>query len=305
MGNGDWNDGMSGVGKFGKGESVWLGWFLCTVIEGMERLEQIAGTSGRYSENEYLCGEFAGIREKIRTAIESSAWDRDHYMRAFYDNGRPLGVWSDSECCIDSVSQSWSVISCCGNEKRRKEAISTALKHLADREHGVIKLLTPPFGGVSDGMSQSPGYIAAYPPGVRENGAQYTHAAIWLAKAFLMEEDSETGYELVSMINPVNHSRTLAEANVYKSEPYAVAADVLSEGKNAGRGGWTWYTGSASWLYRVILEDMLGVRRCGDVLEVNPRLPAEWRGNASVSVKVYGKIYDIDLGKGKQIIKIV
>ena len=258
IGSCDWNDGMNYVGKEGRGESVWLGWFLCTVLKRMAFLADCMGDSGQ---------PYQRHAEVLAANIEHSAWDQDHYIRAFYDDGSPMNV-------VDSISQSWSVISGFGDRERSKSALTKADARLVDRENGLIKLLDPPFDGTSD--SENPGYIAMYPPGIRENGAQYTHGALWLAKAFLMLGDADRGYELLSMINPINHTMTMASAMKYKTEPYAVAADVCAADRLTGRGGWSWYTGSAAWMYRIMVEDLLGVKCQEGKLLIQPNLPSSW-----------------------------
>ena len=258
IGSCDWNDGMNYVGKEGRGESIWLGWFLCHVLERMSFLTELMGESGQ---------DYRKAAETISLNIESSAWEQDHYIRAFYDDGTPMNI-------VDSISQSWSVISGFGDKERSKSALKIADARLVDKENGIVKLLDPPFDVESD--SENPGYIAMYPPGVRENGAQYTHGALWLAKAFIMIGNPDRGYELLSMINPVNHTVTMADAMKYKTEPYAVAADVCAADKISGRGGWSWYTGSAAWMYRIIVEDLLGIKCRKGKLIIDPNLPSSW-----------------------------
>lgn len=282
MGGGDWNDGMNCVGGKGKGESVWLGWFLCSVLDAMTRMSRIIGEVTSY----------AAESEKLAAAIEQCAWDGGWYLRAFYDDGEKLGSAANSQCIIDSLSQSWSVISGKGKRERTEIALSSAEKNLVDYERGIIKLLTPPFRRETDLSRNDPGYISAYPAGVRENGAQYTHAAVWLAKAMLLAGRQESGYEMIQMLNPVNHSRTATEANRYKTEPYVIAADVYSDDRNSGRGGWTWYTGAAGWYYRTILEDLLGLSKRGDRLCVSPRLPSGWNGY-TIRYQYGGSLYQI------------
>lgn len=277
MKGGDWNDGMNRVGIKGKGESVWLGWFLCCCLRAVCKLSLLVPACE--ADRRALLSE----ADQIAAAIEKNAWDGNWYVRAFCDDGKILGSSSSSECMIDSISQSWSVLSGYGDPERSKTALLSAERFLVDAENGVIKLLTPPF---TEASITDVGYIASYPPGIRENGAQYTHAAIWLAKAFFQigrkdPEFAQKGRRLLEMLNPVNHSRTRLEAARYKTEPYAVAADVYS-GSNLGRGGWSWYTGSAAWLYLVILEEFLGfsVRNYGKdgsaELLLNPSVPQEW-----------------------------
>lgn len=259
IGSCDWNDGMNNVGKNGRGESVWLGWFLCTVLDRMAYLARITGDRGKpYLEE----------ARSLAESIEKSAWQEDHYIRAFYDNSEPMNI-------VDSISQSWSVISGYGDRQRSQTAVNLAAARLVDRENGIIRLLTPPFDIESE-KAENPGYIAMYPPGIRENGAQYTHGALWLAKAFLLLDNWDKGYELLSMLNPIHHAMTMADAVKYKTEPYAVAADICSEGRVAGRGGWSWYTGSAAWMYRIIVEDLLGIKCRNGKVTLTPRLPSSW-----------------------------
>ena len=277
MKGGDWNDGMNRVGRKGKGESIWLGWFLCYCIRAVCKMS----LSAPFCEldRHTLLAE----ADRLAESIETNAWDGSWYLRAYCDDGKVLGSSSSPECMIDSIAQSWSVLSGCGDSERSKMAILSAERFLVDSENSVIKLLTPPF---TEASVCDVGYIASYPPGIRENGAQYTHAAIWLARAFFRRgrEDpqlAEKGRRLLEMLNPVNHSRTRLEAARYKVEPYAVAADIYS-GSNIGRGGWSWYTGSAAWLYLVMLEDLLGFtvknseKDGAAELALNPSVPPEW-----------------------------
>lgn len=267
MGSGDWNDGMNTVGNGRLGESVWLGWFLYSILQDfipLCRLRQDPARADRYRSH---C-------EKIRTALEEEGWDGSWYRRAYFDDGTPLGSVRNSECRIDSIAQSWSVISGAARPSRREEAMAAVEKYLIDREEGIIKLLTPPF----DASALEPGYIKGYVPGVRENGGQYTHAATWVVLAFAMLGDGEKAWELFHMINPVNHARTPIEYARYKAEPYVMAADVYSVAPNAGRGGWTWYTGAAGWLYRIGVEHMVGISRRGDYLLIDPCIPGGWSG---------------------------
>lgn len=281
MKGGDWNDGMNRVGIQGKGESVWLGWFLCYCLKAMDKMSLLM----RASETQRL--SLQREARKLCESIENNAWDGAWYIRAFCDNGRILGSRHSNECIIDSIAQAWAVLSEEGNPERCKRALLSAEQHLADYEHGIIKLLTPPF---SVDSVDDVGYIAAYPAGIRENGAQYTHAAVWLGRAFIrlgkdIKDDNliEKGRKIIKAINPVNHTRTELEVSVYKIEPYAVAADIYS-GANAGRGGWSWYTGSASWLYQTVLEDLLGfsvknseVNGCAEAI-LSTCFPEKWGG---------------------------
>ncbi|MFH0780806.1 MAG: glucoamylase family protein [Pseudomonadota bacterium] len=267
IGSCDWNDGMNLVGEHGKGESVWLGFFLYEVLM---RFAEVAGMRGDISFVERCHLEAAELRRNI----EEHGWDGEWYRRAYFDNGTPLGSSVNSECRIDSIAQSWSVLSGAGGKDRSHLAMESVDKHLVRREHRLIQLLDPPF----DKSALNPGYIKGYVPGVRENGGQYTHAAIWAAMAFAQLGDKKRAWELFTMINPVNHGRSADETAVYKVEPYVVAADVYALAPHTGRGGWTWYTGSAAWMYRLIIESLLGLRLDIDKLHFTPCLPPEWDG---------------------------
>lgn len=267
MGSGDWNDGMNTVGNKGLGESIWLGWFLYAILQDFIPLCTLRQDSARADRYLEYC-------EKIRAALENEGWDGSWYRRAYFDDGTPLGSIRNSECRIDSIAQSWSVISGAAKPSRREEAMAAVEKYLIDREEGIIKLLTPPF----DTSPLEPGYIKGYVPGVRENGGQYTHAATWVILAFARLGDGEKAWELFHMINPVNHARTPIEYARYKVEPYVLAADVYSVAPNTGRGGWTWYTGAAGWLYRIGVEHMAGISRRGGYLSIDPCIPGGWSG---------------------------
>jgi cellobiose phosphorylase len=267
IGSGDWNDGMNLVGEHGKGESVWLAFFLYEVLM---RFTEVARMHGDASFVERCEREAAELRRKV----EENGWDGEWYLRAYFDDGSPLGASVNPECRIDSISQSWSVLSGAGDAKRSRMAMQSMDQRLVRREHGLIQLLDPPF----DKSELNPGYIKGYVPGVRENGGQYTHAAIWAAMAFARLGDNRRAWELFSMINPVNHARSINETATYKVEPYVVAADVYAVPPHTGRGGWTWYTGSAAWMYRLIVESLLGLRLEVDKLSFAPCLPADWDG---------------------------
>jgi cyclic beta-1,2-glucan synthetase len=248
MGSGDWNDGMSHVGNKGKGESVWLGWFLYDILE-----------------------RFNMQNKELKESL-NKAWDGAWYHRAYTDEGVPLGSNKNTECKIDAIAQAWSVITGAGNPEYQSIAMDSVMKYLVSREEGIIKLLTPPF----DSGEINPGYIKGYVPGVRENGGQYTHAAAWVILAYAKLGMGDVAAELFSLLNPINHSRTPIEANKYKVEPYVVAADVYSTGANLGRGGWTWYTGSSGWMYRVAIEWILGIQKKENKLVINPCVPKDW-----------------------------
>lgn len=265
IGSGDWNDGMDLVGGQGKGESVWLGFFLYEVLTDFAGIARIYGDVS-FAER---CEMEAA---KLRGNIEKNGWDGEWYRRAYFDDGSPLGSAGNTECRIDSISQSWSVLSGAGDHKRSRMAMEAVDKHLVRREQRLIQLLDPPF----DTPALNPGYIKGYVPGVRENGGQYTHAAVWATMAFARLGDNRRAWELFTLINPVNHGRTAGETAVYKVEPYVVAADVYAAPQHIGRGGWTWYTGSASWMYRLIVESLLGLKLEVDTLSFAPCVPEDW-----------------------------
>ena len=271
MGSGDWNDGMNLVGMQGKGESVWLGFFLCEVLR---QFAVLAAAHGDPSFAE-LC---RGDGSRLRQDIEQHAWDGEWYRRAWFDDGTALGSAANSECRIDSISQSWSVLSGAtdglGNLARSRQAMQAVDQRLVRRDYGLVQLLDPPF----DKSNLNPGYIRGYVPGVRENGGQYTHGAIWAAMALAELGENERAWELLNMINPINHALSAAAVAIYKVEPYVVAADVYALEPHIGRGGWSWYTGSAGWMYRLVVESLLGLRREGEQLHINPCLPRAWPG---------------------------
>ncbi len=266
MGSGDWNDGMDLVGIEGKGESVWLAFFLCSVLTQFARVARLRGDEAFAK----LCEEHT---VQLKANVETHAWDGAWYLRAYFDDGSPLGSANNAECQIDSISQSWAVLSGAGEPERAHKAMDAVYERLVRRDGALIQLLAPPF----DQGNQHPGYIKGYVPGVRENGGQYTHAAIWSVMAFAQLGDARRAWELMSMINPVNHGRTAAGVATYRSEPYVVAADVYALAPHTGRGGWTWYTGSAGWMYRLILESLLGVELAVDELRISPCVPGDWK----------------------------
>ncbi|NLC37998.1 MAG: glycosyl transferase, partial [Clostridia bacterium] len=265
IGSGDWNDGFSNVGTQGQGESVWLGWFLYNILM---RFIPICEKMG----DPVQAQAFRQAAARIVNAIEDEAWDGGWYRRAYFDDGTPLGSAANSDCMIDSLSQSWAVISGGARVDRARMAMEAVDYYLVKREEGLILLFTPPF----DAGELEPGYIKGYVPGVRENGAQYTHAAAWVIKAMALLGDGDRAWELFHLVNPINHSRTPLECAVYRVEPYVAAADVYSANSQVGRGGWTWYTGAAGWLYRVALENILGLKKKGDTLLFNPCIPKSW-----------------------------
>ena len=265
MGTGDWNDGMNRVGRQGKGESVWLAWFL---YENLRLFGDLARGRGD-DEMARLC---AGQAEELRANIEAHAWDGGWYRRAYFDDGTSLGSTANDECRIDSISQSWAVISGAGDPVRAREAMAAVDRLLVKRDAGLVKLLDPPF----DTSSLEPGYIKGYVPGVRENGGQYTHAAVWAAMAFALMDDVEHAWELFSMLNPIHHGSQPTDIERYKVEPYVVCADVYAVPPHSGRGGWSWYTGAAGWMYRLAVETLIGLHLEVDKLRLEPRIPAGW-----------------------------
>jgi cyclic beta-1,2-glucan synthetase len=267
MGTGDWNDGMNRVGAGGKGESVWLGWFLCAILPQWATLAQARGERERAT----AWREHMGV---LKQSLEGEGWDGEWYRRAFFDDGTPLGSRLNDECRIDSIAQSWSVISGAGDPDRQRRAMRSFETQLVRKNDAIILLLTPPF----DRSPLDPGYIKGYLPGIRENGAQYTHAAIWAVIAYAMLGDGDKALELFDIINPITHSRNERDVDRYKVEPYVLAADVYSQSPHVGRGGWTWYTGSSSWMYQAGLEWILGFRLRGARLVIDPCIPHAWPG---------------------------
>ncbi len=267
FGTGDWNDGMNRVGAAGRGESVWLGWFLyATLLKFAPIAEQRGETlkAAQWRKHAFT----------VQQAIEREAWDGDWYRRGYFDDGTPLGSIANEECRIDAIAQSWAVISGAGDPARAARAMAAVEAQLVSRSDGLVKLFTPPF----DKSRPDPGYIQAYPPGLRENGGQYTHAAMWTTLAFALMGDGDRAGELFSLLNPINRTSTPVGIHRYKVEPYVVCADVYSAESHVGRGGWTWYTGSAGWMYRTATEGILGIHLRGKRLIVNPCIPRAWRG---------------------------
>jgi len=265
IGSGDWNDGMNRVGVEGQGESVWLAWFLIATLRDFSARAEARG-------DRPVADELRARADGYAAAVEAHGWDGEWYRRAYFDDGTPLGSAASDECRIDSIAQSWSVISGAGAPERQARAMRSLEEQLVREDERLIMLLTPPF----DETPKDPGYIKGYLPGVRENGAQYTHAALWAVQATALRGDGDRAFELFQMLNPLTHARTPEEVATYKVEPYVVAADVYTAAGQVGRGGWTWYTGSASWMYRVGLEAILGFTLRGDRLELHPCVPAAW-----------------------------
>ncbi len=282
FGGGDWNDGMNRVGVGGKGESVWLAWFLITTLREFS-IHAVARGDIEVAD------ELNTIAASYQSAVEKTAWDGEWYRRAYYDDGTPLGSSANTECRIDSIAQSWSVLSGAGSHERARTAMQSMDKHLVREDARLLMLLTPSF----DTGPNDPGYIQGYLPGVRENGAQYTHAALWAVLATAKLGKGNRAFELYQMINPITHTSSPEGVDTYKVEPYVVAADVYTAEGHLGRGGWTWYTGSASWLYRVGLEAILGFTKSGDTISMKPCIPSAW------------PVFEVDYRFGSSVYSIV
>ncbi len=285
IGCGDWNDGMNLVGKDGRGESVWLAFFLFDVLTQFAELARARNDTGFADRCETQA-------ELLQQNIELHAWDGGWYRRAYFDNGEPLGSAANPECQIDSLPQSWSVISGAGEPARARQAMAAVDQRLVRSQDKLIQLFDPPF----DKSSLNPGYIKGYIPGVRENGGQYTHGAIWTAMAFALMGDHDRAWELFTLLNPIHHAETPEQIATYKVEPYVVAADVYAVAPHTGRGGWTWYTGSAGWMYRLLIETLLGVNREGDQLRLTPRLPENWN-SYKIHYRFRQTIYHITISR--------
>jgi cyclic beta-1,2-glucan synthetase len=281
FGTGDWNDGMNKVGAQGRGESVWLGWFLCATLAGF-------GELAAARQDEVRVQRWAAFSRSLQAALENSGWDGDWYRRGYFDDGTPLGSARNAECRIDSIAQAWAVLSGAANPARGAHAMAAVIEQLLRPEEQQLLLFTPPFVH----SDPDPGYVQAYPAGVRENGGQYTHGSIWSLMAFARLGDGDRAKELFDCFSPVCHSRGPAEVSRYKLEPYAVAADIYAAPAPPARGGWSWYTGAAGWLYRAGLESLLGIRVSGDILAIEPCIPRGWRR------------YDVELRHGKSLYHI-
>ena len=309
MGCGDWNDGMSSVGIEGRGESVWVALFLCDLLPKMEQLTLLMpGADLAY------CEELQAFRRRLVDNLQHSAWDGSWFLRAFFDDGSPMGSRNSVECQIDLICQAWSILTDVATPEQKRSIMRETDNRLVNREHEIIQLLSPPFHH----SNPSPGYIMNYPVGVRENGGQYTHGAMWYIMAKLHEAESQKvqkskspkssstlrlsdsstqrptdsqthrltdsqtqtltdeAYFLYSLINPIHRTQTLADVLKYKVEPYCIAADIYSNPQHPGRGGWTWYTGSASWAYKTGIENILGLHKEGNRLTLNPSVPSGW-----------------------------
>ncbi|MGI1660170.1 MAG: GH36-type glycosyl hydrolase domain-containing protein [Desulfitobacterium sp.] len=265
IGTGDWNDGLNHVGRLGKGESVWLGWFILIILD---RFVEICAGRGDTGRADY----YRETYQTLRMNLEQHGWDGGWYRRAYFDDGTPIGSAENSECQIDALAQSWAVLAGASKESRLNDAMLALENYLWRKDDGILLLLTPPF----DKSERDPGYIRGYIPGVRENGGQYTHGAVWTVMAFVARGQGNKALELYQMLNPINHARTEQETARYKAEPYVVAADVYANSQHTGRGGWSWYTGAAGWMYQAAVESILGLHIHGDQLTLQPCISSEW-----------------------------
>jgi cyclic beta-1,2-glucan synthetase len=281
MGTGDWNDGMNRVGAGGKGESVWLAWFLSSVLTSWIPLAEARGDAKRAEA-------WSRRRASLKQAVAQAGWDGAWFRRAYFDDGTPLGSSENDACAMDSIAQTWSVLSGVASPERARQAMASFDARLVRRKDAVVLLLDPPF----DQTALEPGYIKGYLPGVRENGGQYTHAAAWAVIAFAMLGDGDKAADLLAILNPINRTSTPAAVERYQVEPYVLAGDVYTKSPHVGRGGWTWYTGSSGWVYRAGLEWLLGFRLRGDRLMLDPCIPASWPGY-SMSYRHGTTSYDI------------
>jgi cyclic beta-1,2-glucan synthetase len=267
MGSGDWNDGMNRVGRGGEGESVWLAWFLARTALDFAPVAKARNDAARVAWCESLAGRLAH-------AVDAEGWDGAWYRRAFFDDGKVLGSRENAECSIDAIAQSWAVIAGIGDRDRAKQALRSSEDQLVLTDGPLMRLLWPPL----DKTEPDPGYIRAYPGGIRENGGQYTHGVLWTVQALTSLGEGDRAVALLSMLNPIHHASTRPLVDRYMVEPYVVAADVYDAPGHVGRGGWTWYTGAAGWMYRILVEQILGVRRDGSRLVIDPCVAAGWTG---------------------------
>jgi cyclic beta-1,2-glucan synthetase len=287
IGAGDWNDGMNRVGHEGRGESVWLGWFLLANLREFARIADFRGEKER-------AAAWRSTAASLEASLDTEAWDGEWYKRAFFDDGTPLGSAQNDECQIDSIPQSWAVISGAGDKQRAHQAMESVEKRLVRRDDRLMLLFSPPF----DRTPLDPGYIKGYVPGIRENGGQYTHAAAWSVVAFAMLGEGDKAALLFNLLNPIHHASRRASIHRYKVEPYVVAADVYSEAPHVGRGGWTWYSGASGWLYRAGLEWILGFRKHGSHLRIDPCIPREWK-RFEITYRHGGSLYRISVENPK------
>ena len=287
IGAGDWNDGMNEVGPEGKGESVWLGWFLGGILNRFSKL-------ARSRQDNERAERYSNHSEALVKSIENNAWDGEWYRRAYFDDGTPLGSKDRPECKIDSLAQSWAVITNLGNKEKRETALNSAYTELFDKNNQLVRLLWPPL----QNQEPSAGYIQSYPPGIRENGGQYTHGSTWLIAALALDNQQDRAFELFNAMNPMTHSGTQDKIETYKNEPYVTCGDVYSHDQHAGRGGWSWYTGSSGWMYQVAIRYILGFRATAEGLEIDPKVPSDW-GEFSIKGNIRGKEFAISASRGE------
>ena len=283
IGGGDWNDGMNRVGHEGRGESVWLGWFLLVNLREFAEVAQLRGEAERAER-------WRSTAASLQDSLDAEAWDGEWYKRAFFDDGTPLGSRESEECVIDSIPQSWAVLSGAADEERARRAMQSVEERLVRRDDRLMLLFSPPF----DRTPRDPGYIKGYAPGIRENGGQYTHAAVWSVIALAELGEGDKAVDCFNLLSPIHHTRRRADVHRYRGEPYAVAADVYSQPPHVGRAGWTWYTGASGWLYRAGLESILGFRKLGASLQIDPCIPRHWKGFA-ITYRHGGSVYQIDV----------
>ncbi|HIJ37853.1 MAG TPA: glycosyl transferase, partial [Rhodospirillaceae bacterium] len=283
MGTGDWNDGMNRVGAGGRGESVWLGWLLYTALKAFADLAALRRMDERATK-------WRDHAERLQTALEQQAWDGEWYRRGWFDDGTVLGAADSQECQIDSIAQSWAVLSGAASPEHATQAMAAAERRLILWESSLALLFSPPF----DQTALDPGYIKGYPPGIRENGGQYTHASLWLVMALAGLGEGDKASKLFSLLNPINHARSRAEIHRYKVEPYVVAADIYAKAPHIGRGGWSWYTGSAGWMQRAGIESILGLRLQGGILHFDPCIPRQWPG-FEIALRLEGRHYEVQV----------
>ena len=285
MGGGDWNDGMNRVGIRGKGESVWLGFFLYNTIDLFMKMM-------KEYDKDFDLSEYEKFNDKLKESLNKKTWDGSYYLRAFFDNGDVLGSHENTECKIDLISQSFSIISGVAPKDRVEKTITSVEEQLVDEKNKIVKLLTPAFSK----SLNNPGYIMNYPKGIRENGGQYTHAVAWYLMALIKAGYHDRAYRYYQMINPVNRTKNPASVEKYRVEPYVIAADIYSSESFPARGGWTWYTGSAGWFYRVGVQDILGIKKHGNKLKIVPKIPISWDGYKA-TYNYLDTIYKIEVVK--------
>ena len=283
IGTGDWNDGLNLVGAQGRGESVWLGWFLVDVLQSMVEISETQGLPA-------VSRTYAEERKVLVQRVENASWDGEWYLRAFFDDGTPIGSTANNEGQIDSIPQSWASLSGAADAGRVKSAMDSAWQRLVREKEALVLLFEPPF----DRIQPSPGYIKGYPPGVRENGGQYTHAALWFAMALARRGEGERAAKVLRMLNPVERTGTLESAWRYGVEPYVITADVYNLEGHVGQGGWSWYTGSAAGMYRAWVEEILGLKIQGSQMRLEPVIPGWWRG-FSLRYRHGEAVYDVQV----------